>query len=168
MSTLKRPWTIWLVVAIFAFLALMALPVGWMMIRSPHGDILGMSVSWIASTPFRTWLVPGLFLAGLIGLGSLCAIYGLLMRPGWHWPQRLNPVHGLRWEWTFAAGMGLGVMVWIVVQVAALRMYFWMQPLVFGLGLAILLLMLEPHMRYYFAETQPTVARLEANNRVVS
>jgi hypothetical protein len=149
----SRPWSIWFVAAIFAFLALMALPVGWMMVRSPHGDILGMSIDWIARTPFGSWLMPGLFLFTVIGLGSLCAIYALFVRPGWQWAQHLNPFRTLRWEWTFAAGMGLAAMVWIVVQVLTLRMYFWMQPLIFGLGLAIVLLMVEPHMRRYFGLT---------------
>lgn len=147
----SRPWTIWILVAIFAFLAMMALPVGWMMMRNAQGDILGMPFAWIARTPFGSWLLPGLVLFTLLGLGSLCAIYGLLLRPGWGWPQRLNPIRSRRWEWTFAAGIGLAAMVWIVVQLLALRMYFWMQPMVFVLGLIIVLLMAEPHMWRYFA-----------------
>ncbi len=150
-----RPWPLWIVVALFVFLALMALPVGWMMLRSPHGAILGMPVAWIERTPFGSWLIPGLFLFSLIGLGSVCAIYGLLLRPTWAWPQRLNPLPALRWTWTFATGMGLACMVWITVQVISLRMYFWMQPLIFGIGLAIVVLMALPDVRKSFAVERP-------------
>lgn len=155
MPNASRPWTIWIVAAILAFLALMALPVGWMMLRTPHSDLLGMRVDWIARTPFRSWLIPGIFLFTLIGLGSVCAIVALLVRPGWKWPQRLNPLRGQHWEWTLAAGLGLACMVWITVQVITLRMYFRMQPLVFGLGLVIVVLMAAPQMRRYFAVAQP-------------
>lgn len=167
MPNASRPWTIWIVTAIFAFLALMALPVGWMMLRSPHNDVLGMPVDWIARTPFRSWLIPGIFLFTLIGLGSLCAIVGLLARPGWNWAQRLNPLPGQHWEWTLAAGLGFACMVWIAVQVLTLRMYFWMQPLIFILGIVIVVLMVEPRMRRYFAVAQsvpnaPSAARAQA------
>jgi len=149
-----RPWTIWIVTLLLAFLALMAIPVGWMMMRAPHADLLGMPVAWIARTPFRSFLVPGIFLFGLLGLGSLCASYGLLARPGWVWPQRMNPFRTLRWEWAFATGLGVAFMIWITVQVLSLRMYFWLQPVVFVAGLAIVLIMLESQMRRYFAVSE--------------
>lgn len=162
MSHVSRPWTLWIAVALFAILAVTATPVGWMMLRAPHADLLGMPADLIARTPFRSWLIPGIFLFGLLGLGSLCAVYGLLVRPGWGWPQRLNPFRGLCWEWTFATGIGLAIMVWITVQVLTFPIRSIAQPLYFALGLVIVVLMVEPHMRHYFAVApKPATAALK-------
>ncbi len=150
MSTPRRPLTIWLVVALLLFLALGALPAAWRMLANPNGDPLGIPQAWIDATPFGSFLIPGIFLLGM-GIFSLLAVVALLLRPSWTWATRLNPLRAYRWEWTLALGMGLYTMAWIAVQYLTMQRYFWLQPVIFGVGLAIVLLMVEPHMRRYYA-----------------
>jgi hypothetical protein len=51
---------------------------------------------------------------------------------------------------------GLGLMIWIIVQVLIVGLNSWLQPLYFGLGFAILLMTLTPAVKRYI--------RLPANN----
>jgi len=71
----------------------------------------------------------------------------LFFLPALHWAERLNPFKGMRWSWMAAISFGVALMVWIAVQVVMIGAGSWLQPLYFGVGLAILLLSLAPWVR---------------------
>ena len=110
-------------VGLLVVLGLMALAGGVALVYRPDGSLMQMPVSWLAGSPFSDFLVPGLILGGLFGLGSL-VVAGLGVR-SW----RIAPF--------LAFGLGCGQMIWIVVELAIIRSLSILHPICFGLGLAI-------------------------------
>jgi hypothetical protein len=94
-------------------------------------DGMGLPVEWLAPTPFDTWLWPGLFLMVVIAVPMTVAA-GLEI---------------IRSQWAFAASMvaAAAQVGWIVVQLALLRRYFFLQPVLFGAGLLVAALALWSH-----------------------
>ena len=122
-----RPASAWVAVGLLVLLGIAALPSGWQLMHpEPDGSALGMSVTLLAASPFSSYLIPGLILFGLFGLGSLAAaVAGLL----------------LHWTGPFAAfAIGCGQMIWIVVEYVMTQAFSFLQPALFVWGMAIAVL----------------------------
>jgi hypothetical protein len=116
--------------AIELVLALTAIPAGLMMIFDPStGGSLNLDTAWLEGSPFNDFLVPGLFLAGVIGLGNL-TVAALLLG---------------RWLYAGEASLAMGVvlMTWIVVQATIIPFNWVFHPTFFALGAAIFALALQ-------------------------
>jgi hypothetical protein len=114
-------------IVLLIIMGVAALPSGWgLMHPAPDGTALGMPSKWLQGSPFSSFLIPGLILFALFGLGALATAALALLRS---WPAPY---------FTFA--MGIGLMIWIVVQLLALGRYFFLQPIMFVWGLALVLL----------------------------
>lgn len=118
---IERPTYAWLAVALQLFTSLMAVPVGIAMIADPHGSPLGIPHEWIAASPFGSFLLPGITLLVMNGLGQLAAAVLVWRR------HPLGP-------W-LTGTLGVGLMVWIAVQVLMVPFSI-LQPLMFGIGVA--------------------------------
>lgn len=127
-------------------LALGALPAGFMLVAKPDGSLLGFSPNWLAGSPFSSYTVPGLVLTALFGFGSLASIIGLIARPRWAWIDAL--ARHIHTDWPVAASglIGIGLMIWIAVQVMIIPVSF-LQPTLFGLGLLIVVLSVSVAVR---------------------
>ena len=109
------------------FIGIGAVPVGIMFIVDPTGASVGFPLDWLAGTTFKNYLVPGIFLFGVNGIGSL---FGAFLTVRRHILASLA-----------AVGLGAFLMAWIVVQVITLGPpLHWLQMLYFVLGAAELLL----------------------------
>ena len=86
----------------------------------PTGHSLAMSPEWLDGSPFRNFLVPGVILLMVNGLGQPVGSLMSLKRARWH-PE-------------FAMAPGVSLMAWIVAQVYWLGYLHWLQPAYFGLG----------------------------------
>jgi hypothetical protein len=117
---IERPGYVWLGIALQLFVAVMALPVGFMMIVDANGSPLGIPHDWIADSPFASFLVPGIFLLLVNGVGQLAGAILAITR---HW---LAP-------WVMGA-LGVGLLIWIGVQVLMIPFSF-LQPVIFAIGL---------------------------------
>ena len=110
-------------VAALVWLGLGALAGGLALVAEPSGSIMGFDPAILAGSPFGDFLVPGLVLGGLFGLGSLAvAAMGLRHQP-------LAPF--------FAFGIGCAQMIWIVVQLAIIETVSFLHPTMFVTGLVI-------------------------------
>lgn len=145
----KRPLTFWLLLFLFFFQGVSATPAGLMLASDPTGETMQMPVTWLEGTIFPDYLIPGLILTIVLGLGAFFVLASLIFLPEWGWAQRLNPVKGQHWAWSASAAFGAALMIWIVVQVLMIGLGAWLQPFYFGVGLAILLLTLAPSVRAY-------------------
>lgn len=132
----SRPGWTYLLLLCVLLLGVSAVYGGLSLVLDPTGGLLGMPFEWIQGTVFGNYLVPGLVLLGVLGIGSFIVAYGLLRRSLWAWP----------------AGMALGVatFVWIVVQLVAIQRYFFLQPVIAAIGVLIVLLLGIPSMRNYY------------------
>jgi hypothetical protein len=116
---IDRPGYASLAVGLQLVTGLLAIPVGLEMIKNPDGAPLGLPQAWIDMTPFGSWLIPGLFLLAMNGVGQLVAAALIVVR------HPLAP-------WLTGA-LGVGLMIWIAVQVALLPSHP-LQPIMFTVG----------------------------------
>jgi len=81
-----------------------ALGGGLVLMIAPRGEIMPLPLSALAGSPFDTYLVPGLILFGVLGLGPLIAARLAWLR------------HPLAPAAAFIVGAGL--LIWVAVEVA--------------------------------------------------
>jgi len=81
-----------------------ALGGGLVLMIAPRGEIMPLPLAALAGSPFDTYLVPGLILFGVLGLGPLIAA-----RLAWA-RHPLAP--------TAALVVGVGLLIWVAVEVA--------------------------------------------------
>jgi hypothetical protein len=113
----------WLSIAGLALLGIGALAGGAALVSRPDGSVMGFTIDLLAGSPFPDYLVPGIILGLLFGVGSF-AVVGLGLRRA-----RLAP---------FAAfAIGLGQMIWIVVELAIIHEVSFLHPVCFAIGLWI-------------------------------
>jgi len=86
------------------FLGVGAIGGGAALMLGPRGEIIPLPISALAGTPFGSYLVPGLILFTVLGVGPLGAA-----ALAW----RRHPIAPL-----LALGVGLALLIWIAVQIA--------------------------------------------------
>jgi len=110
-------------VAFLVLLGLGALGGGIALIARPDGSVMQFDVALLAGSPFSDFLVPGLILGGLFGIGSFVVAAMGLRR------SRLAPF--------LAFAIGCAQMIWIVVELAIIRELSFLHPTMFLVGLVI-------------------------------
>ena len=85
-------------------LSIGALAGGLVLMIAPRGEIMPLPLSALAGSPFDTYLIPGLILFGVVGLGPLVAARLAWLR------------HPLAPAAAFVVGAGL--LIWVAVEVA--------------------------------------------------
>ncbi|HYL40123.1 MAG TPA: hypothetical protein VET90_02335 [Candidatus Binatus sp.] len=110
-------------VVALVLLGLGALAGGVALVARPDGLIMQFDVAILDGSPFADFTIPGLILGGLFGVGSLAtAILGL-------YRSRLAPF--------VAFAIGVGQMIWIVIQIAIIKELSFLHPTMFVIGLVI-------------------------------
>lgn len=113
-----RPWPRWTLAGVQVFVGANAVFGGWRMIA----DGFGMPAEWLAGLPVDTWVWPGVAL--IVGVGVPQLVAAAVTIAG------RSPVGC----W-LALAAGAALVLWIVVQLTVLRRYFFLQPIIAGLGL---------------------------------
>jgi hypothetical protein len=91
-------------VVLEVLLSIGALGGGLVLMIAPRGEIMPLPLAALAGSPFDTYLVPGLILFGVLGLGPLVAARLAWLR------HPLAP--------TAAFVVGVGLLIWVAVEVA--------------------------------------------------
>jgi len=107
------------------FIGIGAVPAGIAMISDPSGRGLGMPLEMLANSPFSDFLIPGVFLLVINGIGSLLGGIASFKR--------------YRCAGEIAAGLGTFLILWIAAQVWWMGVH-WLHVLYFVLGLVELTL----------------------------
>ena len=94
---------------------------GLVLILDPSGSNLGIPVELLKSTPFSTYLVPGIVLLVVNGLGSLVGAAASFTRH--------------RFAGETAMALGVFLVAWILLQVYWFTGFHWLHALYLGLGL---------------------------------
>lgn len=110
-------------IAFLVLLAIGALGGGAALVSKPDGSVMQFDVALLDGSPFNDFLVPGLILGGLFGIGSLVVATMGLRR------SRVAPF--------LAFAIGCGQMIWIVVELAIIRELSFLHPTFFAVGLVI-------------------------------
>lgn len=115
-----------LTIILLLFNAASALYGGGALILYPDGSFLELPQSWIAGTVFHSYLIPGLLLFLLLGIGSLTTAT--------LWTFR-NPFYPV-----FTLFLGVAQIVWLLVQVMIIWQANYLHLLYGLLGLFFMLL----------------------------
>jgi hypothetical protein len=91
------------------------------LITAPHD---AMPADVLARTPFSSWVIPGFLLALCVAVPAVVVAYGTATRRTY-----AHVGHPM---------LGVALMGWIVVQILVIGPTSWLQPAMFGWGLAIL------------------------------
>jgi hypothetical protein len=116
---------------LWARIALVAVE-GFVALGAVYGSILLITDAWqldremLRQLPVDTWVVPGVALAVLVAVPNLIA--GVLAAIGHRWALKVSMVTG-------------GVLVgWIIVQIAVIQQFFYLQPVMGICGLLTIIL----------------------------
>lgn len=101
------------------FIALGAIPSGVLILLDPSGSRMGWTPAMLAGSPFNDFLVPGLVLLIVVGLGNLFGAWASLTRK--------------RYAGLVAIGLGLFLMTFEVIQFLSIG-FSWLQAIYFVLG----------------------------------
>jgi hypothetical protein len=109
-----------------AFIGIGAVVCGALLIVAPDGSFMQMPLDMLRGSPFRSFLIPGLILFLIIGVGNIVsAIFCFRMR-------QVAAFGGMLF--------GFALIIWIFVQVSMIGGGHWLQYLYFVLGLVLLIL----------------------------
>jgi hypothetical protein len=144
-----RPVSLRWLLGCLAFLGVSAAFGGIVLVLNPTGTWLQIPLSILQFSPFRDFLIPGLLLGIVFGLGSFATLLALWFRPAWPFGTALTRFTGAHWSWSAAVAIGLGQVIWIVTEMLMVRGADWLQFVYGGLGLLILLLSFQPGLRRY-------------------
>ena len=108
------------------FIGLGAVGGGLGLVLEPNGANLGIPLELLKNSPFSTYLVPGIVLLMVNGLGSLVGAVASFKR---YWCAG-----------EIAIALGLFLVVWIMLQVYWFTAFHWLHALYLGIGLLELVL----------------------------
>lgn len=94
---------------------------GFMLIKDPSGSSLEMDLDWLQSTPFQNFLIPGIVLFAINGLGNVIGFVTTLSKS--------------KNAGKLAMALGAIMMIWIISQVSWIGYKNYLQPLYFFTGL---------------------------------
>ena len=103
---IERPTYVWIAVVLEVMTAIGAIPVGLMFLADPTGQLVQVPQGWIEATVFGSYLIPGLYLLLVNGLGML-VLAVLSVRRHWVAP------------W-LTGTLGVGLIIWILVEIVLL------------------------------------------------
>lgn len=115
-----------LTLILLLFVAVSAFGGGIPLLLDPSGGLLHMPLRLLEYSPFKNFLIPGIILVVIIGLGSLdCAI--LLMGRHRHAPVAV-------------VIEGAALVIWIIVELLMIRSFHFLHALYAGLGIVLVFL----------------------------
>lgn len=95
-----------------------------------------MSTDLLKTSPFKTFLIPGIVLTVFVGGSSAVALVLNILK------------NKRRYEWAIAAGvMTCG---WVIVQMVLINIFFWLQFVYLGIGILMILIAYQLKGKAFF------------------
>ncbi len=113
-------------IALLAFIGGSACFGGGLLIADPSGRLLGLSLSLLQTTEFESYLVPGMVLLMVVGMGSFAVMIAVIRS------LTIFPI--------FVAMDGFIVTTWIIVQISLIEIVLPQQLIIGFLGLLLIAL----------------------------
>lgn len=147
---MKKPFSLWLLVASLVFLAFGGLYGGFAMLSDPSGGVIQMT-EVLPQLHVPDYTLPGLFLLFVMGLAPLFLTFGLIARPNWKWAESLSRWSNHHWSWTATVALGIILLIWLSIQGALIGFRWPIQYVTAVNGILILVFALVPSVRRYYA-----------------
>ena len=144
---MKTKTTRTILLILLGFLGLGAVGGGAVLLVSPSGKLVGMPLSMLDTSPFTSFLIPGLLLFIVIGLGPCLLVIALLKKPASRFAEQLNFFTDMHWSWTFSIYMAFALIIWIQAEMVFLQAVHWLHTAYMLLAMAILFVALLPKVR---------------------
>jgi hypothetical protein len=160
----KKPFALYILVILLFIQGISALYGGFGLVFDPTGKLIQLPDGTLEKIPFSTFLFPGLILGTILGILPLLLIYPLLTRPHWKWARFLNIYRNRHWAWTYSLYVGLGVIIWMDVQIFFIGYTFWIQAVTAVMGLLITIFTLMPGVMAYYRRSRKPKKKEQPDN----
>lgn len=147
---MKAPYTIKILILLQAALGLGAVIGGGSLILDPTGQLIRIPVEMMKVELFPNYLIPGIILLIIFGIGPLVETVELLLKRNCKWGEKLNCLKPMHWSWTFSLYTAFGLIIWIMVQMYILEIVAIVHLVYVGWALAIQIVTLLPSVREYY------------------
>jgi len=138
------------------FLAIGAIGGGGVLIVSPSGEMIGLPIAILKSSPFNSFLIPGIILLVVLGLLPFVVGFGLLKRPASRLAEQFNFFRDMHWAWTYSIYVSIALIIWLQTEMFFIQRVSWLHNFYIGLALAIVFLALTPKVRRLYAKEKRT------------
>jgi hypothetical protein len=145
----KRPFMLYLLMALILFQAISAIGGGLCLVISPSGSLFQMPVQNLKNTPFRDFLIPGIILLVFLGIIPAILFYALIWHPEWNFPDKLNIYNNRYWIWSYCLYISIMLIIWILVEILLIG-YDPLQTIYGLLGVSILIVTLLPSIMTHY------------------
>ena len=150
----RRPIALWPLLGVMGFLSIGAVVGGVSFVVDRTGAGLGAKLSWLEQTPVSDFLLPGLFLLGVYGIGVILLMAGLAWRFS---PGPLGVLIGLlgyHWSWAGTMLVGSVLIRWILYEFTIMPERIVLQPILIVVGILMAAIPLLPSMRRQYRTTR--------------
>ena len=154
-SDRKRPWTLYMLLAMVLFQGLGAIGGGLVLMIRPDGSLIHMPVSILSGSVFTSFLIPGLVLFLVLGVFPICTFFMLLFEPQWRFLQLLSIYRDRYVGWMFSLFIGISLIIWMDIELAIIGHGAFIQDIDTVLGLMILIFTLTPSVMKYYERNNP-------------
>ncbi len=132
------------------FLGVNGLIDSYLMLSNLNDTVMGMPLSYLEQTPFDSWFIPGLCLLFIWGIGSFVILLGLWLRPDWSVFRVFTSWTHEHWAWALSILLGIGLLIWLTVQVFTLPSLAIIQLILATLAIVLVAIPFLPSMRQYY------------------
>lgn len=132
---------------LLTFLALGAIAGGGALILSPSGELLGMPLSNLGSSPFNSFLVPGIILFIVLGIVPGILIFALLKKPEYKSAEQINFFKDMHWSWAYSIYVAFALIIWIQIEMVFLQSVHWVHTFYMFFAVGIIFVALLPQIR---------------------
>ena len=147
---MKRPFMLWPLILGLLFLSLGGFSGCIPMLADPaNGGYLQLA-HILPLLPVSNFVLPGLFLLGVMGLFPLLLTYTLITRPNWAWVGALLKWSKHYWAWTATLIFVVIIAIWLVYE-GRLIGWFSITYATAVAGFFILLFAMIPSVRKFYA-----------------
>lgn len=159
---MKKPPELYFLLFLHFLLGYNGLMGGGLLILEPNGSLLGMRLDWLNNSPFSNYLIPGILLMLFCGFLPIITMIGLMIKPSWKWVKIFNIYSDKYWAWAYSLFCGIMLITWISVQLI-ITQYFWLQPVMIGIGLLIIIFTMMPRIISYYSSIE--IEEISYNNK---
>jgi hypothetical protein len=145
-----RPLSSKVLMALLVFYGILGLISGALLIADPTGSGLGFTSDIVEKVPFHSFLMVGLFLFFIYGIGSLVLAYGALTRKELIF-GKVSEVSKHHWSWTGGMVLTLVLVIWLAVEGSLIGLDWPATYFTVLIGLGIFVMLLPPSTRRYYS-----------------